>query len=681
NLFNSTRIATLFLDRQLQIRLFTPALVEIYQLQKSDIGRPLQQFACRLEVPNLLQEAEQVMNSQTVITHEVRSATGQWFQLSISPYLTLQNNIDGVVITFIDITERKKVAALQRLNETRLDLLVTMGQMERHSFNEVSSFMVDSAVKLTSSAFGFVGMLNEAETAIAEHICSDGGQSHCNGSQQPTELSLNDNNLWAKLRHRRKPLWIKNVAGTCPLKGTCPSAPATVRRFLAVPVIDKSRIVAICIVADKASDYEELEAHQLQLLMEGFWTLLQREKARIEVLRAEDASRAKSEFLANMSHEIRTPMTINMMALERVLGSQLNDDQRLTLELANNAAHSLLDLLNDILDFSRIEARKLALRKELFIIQEAVMRVTELFTMKAQEKNIQLSYRIAKDVPEILIGDEKRLRQILLNLIGNAIKFTEQGKITISIVCDKSAHTPPDQQRLLFKIEDTGIGIAKEQQDLLFQSFHQVDNSSTREYGGSGLGLAICKGLTELMGGKIWLQSTLGEGSSFFLSLPFERTEEFDDTAYLLPETWTNVPESATAAEKRPIRVLLAEDDPQLRALEKLALTDKGWEVVEATHGKEVVEVWEKLKIDLILMDLQMPKFDGLMTTRVIRNKEKKRGGHVPIVALTAHALEEDKNKCLAVGMDGFISKPIEIDKLIKIMEKQLQKNLPKRNR
>ena len=365
---------------------------------------------------------------------------------------------------------------------------------------------------------------------------------------------------------------------------------------------------------------------------------------------AEEASRAKSEFLANMSHEIRTPMTVFMSATEHLLQIDQDPERRTLLKMAEQSAQRLRSLIDDILDFSRIEARGVEVNEAEFDLRSCVRSAVGLFALSAREKSLRLKTDVVPEVPERVVGDPDKLGQVLINLIGNALKFTHEGEVRVTVSC--LADT------LEFVVADSGIGIPEEKQHLLFQSFSQTDSSFHRRYGGSGLGLAISKGLVQLMGGQIDVQSREGSGSVFTFTLPLKVDSGTQNVA------------SAEAPTEEPVRknpsarILLAEDDPTIQEVMKIFLDRGGWRTETAVTGKEAFERWEGGEFDLILMDLQMPEMDGIATTRAIREREAKEEKRICIIGLTAHAQREIMDDCLQAGMDRVLTKPILIKDL-----------------
>ncbi len=370
---------------------------------------------------------------------------------------------------------------------------------------------------------------------------------------------------------------------------------------------------------------------------------------------AQAANVAKREFLANMSHEIRTPMNGIIGMVDLLLQDELSEPQREDLNIVKESSDVLLHLLNDLLDVSKIEAEKLELELARFDLHATAENINALFTPKALEKGVSISCEFPTAMPVFRVGDEMRVRQILSNLVGNAVKFTHEGQIKISLLAT------PDPDVLHFAVSDTGIGIPEEKHQFVFQAFTQADGSTSREFGGTGLGLNIAGQLTKMMGGEIWLESEAGAGTTFHLTLRLPVADgAHQPTA-----------EAGAPADESPnqVHILLAEDNFVNQRVATRILEKAGHRVTVVEDGAQAVE-FAKQQPDLILMDLQMPILDGIEATRAIRQNEEESGRRVAIVAMTAHAMDSYRQQCLEAGMDGFLTKPIDANLLLAEIER-----------
>ncbi len=408
----------------------------------------------------------------------------------------------------------------------------------------------------------------------------------------------------------------------------------------AVPIVLDGKVVGVCAIYQDISERVAADA-ELRSTKEA----------------AELASRAKSEFLANMSHEIRTPMNGILLAAELASGSNLTVEQRDYLDTIRSSGQSLLLLINDILDLSKIEAGKMELHSSEFSIQDCLANCLSLMGSRADQKNLELTLRLDPNLPAMVTGDALRLRQVILNLLGNALKFTQRGSVAASV---DVLQIRGEQIECRFSVSDTGIGIPPEKRLSIFREFEQADTSTTRRFGGTGLGLAISSKLVALMGGSIAVESQPGQGSTFTFNALFTVPAVLSQPVVFLDKTEKQI---------RHLRILLAEDNAINRKLAIRLLEREGHSVASAEDGKKAVRLYLEQPFDVILMDVHMPELDGIEATRQIRALQTSQGRAVPIIAVTASAMKEDREACLAAGMDAYISKPICTSELMAALE------------
>lgn len=374
------------------------------------------------------------------------------------------------------------------------------------------------------------------------------------------------------------------------------------------------------------------------------------EKVREAKEKAEAASITKSLFLANMSHELRTPMNGIMGFLNLLLQSELDGEQREFGETIKSSSTHLLELINDILDFSKLEAKKLTLSRKPFDICSVIKSLHSFVDMQIINKTLSLEYDFDPEIKSLVIGDPLRLKQVVLNLLTNAVKFSSSGAVEIKV---KQVSLKDNISKIAISVSDHGIGIPPQNTLEIFEMFHQLDESHTRHTGGAGIGLSIVRGLVELMGGTITVQSEVGKGSSFTVEIPFELETR-------PPEILKNEENMALLSSEKIVNLIIAEDDYISRKLISALTKNFNWNVNIVQNGAEAVELFKTGKFDAIIMDGQMPVMDGFEATKRIREYEAAAGGHIPIIAMTALAMDEDRENFLSAGMDDYISKPIE---------------------
>ena len=610
--------------------------------------QPLEKFLLSSEIDsNLYSNGMNTNISQGVMRH----LSGDEFpvEFAITP-ITKDDHCVGSVLTFVDISERKQAEILKEKMEFSQNLIQSL---------PVAAFALDTDHNVISW-----NAACEKLTGIPSDIVL-GTQDHWKGFSSESIPCLADAILKDIEASRLSPHYQKFKDSDFVADGLqaenwskLPNGGDAYLVYDAGPIHDEDgQIIAVIEVIRDLTEIKNTEQELITAQQE-----------------AEQASIAKSEFLATMSHEIRTPMN-GILGMSQVLSeTTLDQEQSDHLNVITQSGKALLNIINDILDFSKIEAGKFELDESNFDLEEVINSATELMRTKSEEKNLDLIVDIDPDFQRYLIGDGARLRQIILNLISNAIKFTEKGSVRI----EASSSSSSDMSQIEINVKDTGIGISKENQIKLFNSFSQADATTTRKYGGTGLGLAISKNLIELMGGEVGIESEAGMGASFWFRVPLKNgTEIIDNKVDESPaELNISVNEQNDHVVKRP--VLVAEDNEINQRVIVSILGSLGVDVTIANNGRELIEIWKNGNFDLIFMDCQMPEIDGYEATRKIR--EIETDSHIPVIALTANATVQDQEKCKASGMDDFLSKPFLKEDLVSMLDQWLPEEVGNEN-
>jgi two-component system, chemotaxis family, CheB/CheR fusion protein len=632
NLLSSTEVGTVFLDSNLHIRKFSSAVSSFLKLLPQDLGRPIDHVAYELGSPREFRDQlQQVLTTGLRHEQEIQSGPEQWVLQRILPFRAENGSIDGVVLTFTDISTVKQAQAAVAAMNIQLEQKV----VERTCELSASEARARSFIENSGQGFWQLGP-DRLTIDLNPTLCTMLG--YCREEllgHSPLDFVDADNRgifLYQLGRidatmHRNYEISLKHKDGhLVPVMFS-----ATTHRD-ASGQVDSAFSFITDLSAQKRVEQEILAAKEA----------------------AELANRAKTQFLANISHEVRTPLN-GIMGMSHLLHmTPLEDEQQDYLRHLDDSSQSLLSVINDLLDLTRIEAGGFGLEQADFQPSELVNAVLHIHQPVAQRKGVPLQLELSPDLPVTLRGVPLRLKQVLHNLVGNAVKFTDQGKVTLHVA---PAGLPNHPLLVSFKVSDTGIGMDQDTIKRIFDPFSQADETISRRYGGTGLGLAICRRLTELMGGTIEVKSTPGEGSCFTVILPMKKQQGTQQPAVAAQQP--------VEQDLKCLRVLLAEDQPVGRLYATRLLERLGHRVTAVEDGNAALAAWEQDGYDLVLMDVQMPGMDGIAATSAIRMRERWTDSHTPIIALTAHALTGDRDKLMQYGFDGYVPKPVDVEGLL----------------
>lgn len=545
-----------------------------------------------------------------------------------------------------DITLQKQHADRSIKDIRRQKAQLRMYAMDHPSSSDLLDRALEEALILSDSAIGYIYMYDEESRILTFCAWSKSVMSSCSVMDASVSVfELDNTGLWGEAVRQRKPVVTNDYSAENPLKKGLPAGNIPLVRHMAVPVSRSSRIVAVVGVANKETDYTENDVRQLQLLMDGVWNIVERRRAEDELKMAkelaEDSCRLKSELLANLSHELRTPLNGVIGGSQLLRFTELTDEQAEYLDIVDEASANELLLVNNLLELVQMESEGITIDLLPFSLRRSMEEVVKIYQNVARGKGLQILLQLPDDLPDELIGDRVRLRQVLQSLIGNAIKFTEQG--SVSVVVQIVAVTAEGMQ-LQFRITDTGIGIDHDKLMHIFEPFVQLDMSATRKFGGLGLGLTISRRLAAAMGGRIWAESKVASGSTFCLELTMG-----------LPKA-----HQESVLDGNRLSILVAEDDHLSSMTSAKLLRKLGHTVVTAVDGKETVEIWQGRGFDLILMDLNMPIMNGFDALKRIRKIEQETGRpRTPVLAQTAYVRWNYHESLLSDGFDGCVAKPL----------------------
>jgi len=630
-------------------------------------GKHVEDFFPKNVLENRLTYVKKSIEENTLVEYEDESE-GRIFSHILVP--NKDNEKPTIQIISADITEERQ-AEEELVNEKEINTVIA--EISKIiispdiSIEEIATKLHEASLQLTGSHYGFVSTIDQRTGDMYSHTLSEMIDTECTVEEQRKGIVFPKspdgyNGLWGHSLNTGEGFYTNDPAQHESSKGT-PEGHIQLENFLSVPAIFQNRLVGQIALANRPKGFTDKELSIIQRLATIYAVALFRKQTENELVeakeRAEEADKLKSTFLASMSHEIRTPLNAIIGFLDIVLQDDtVKEELKTYLEYAKESGNILSMLINDILDFSKIEANQLTLEKTNFSLESVFQNIEAVGKMLIAEKKKTIQLRgTSPDAAEIvLLGDAYRLEQVLINLISNAVKFTKNGFIEYGFEIN-------DNSTIEFYVRDTGIGIAENQQKLIFEPFRQAEEKTTRKYGGTGLGLSISKKLIEMMGGSIGLQSTVGEGTTFYFTVPFVKGTKDKIEADTAKADTTN---------PKTMKILVAEDNHINQMVIRKTLEKLGYEVLIADDGRDAISLLKsETGIGLIFMDMYMPHLDGIEATKVIRKMEKEKGsGRIPIIGFTAATTREDKKLTIEAGCDDVIVKPVQRELLIETINK-----------